>query len=317
MDSSSELLQRFAGSSRAAATARAYAADWRDFLAWCADRQVSSLPATPEAVALYLAERSSELKVSTLGRRLSAIVMMHRDQGAILDVKHPTLVRVWRGIRRTYGTAKRGKRPLSVEELRAIVQALPKSTAGIRDRALILVGFAGSFRRSELVNLRHEDVEFTSRGIVITLHHRKDDPLGAGGVRAIPYGQHPETCPVRALSAWVKAAGLDGGPLFRSVDRKGPIGGGALDGGSVARIIKRAVTRWGKSANMVPAEIARLVAVLSGHSLRAGLVTAAAEAGAPEWEIMVQSGHRRRETLFDYIRLGTLFEHNVAGKIGL
>jgi site-specific recombinase XerD len=292
----------FARAARAEATRRAYAADWACFAAWCATRNVDALPAAPAAVAVYLAWLADGgRKVSTIGRRLVALAARHRETGLPLDTRHPAIARTLKGIRRTLGAAPATKAAVTVEEVRALCAALPSSLAGLRDRALLLVGFAGAFRRSELVALRREDLEVRPEGIVLRLRRSKTDPDGVGRPVAIPRGRRTEACPVAALDGWLAAAGIEDGPLFRAIDRTGRIADRALSDRAVALVVKRAAAAAGLDA-----------ARYAGHSLRAGFATSAARAGAEEHAIMRQTGHRSVQMVRRYIRDGDLFRTTAA-----
>jgi integrase len=210
------------------------------------------------------------------------------------------------GIRRTLGCAQRRVAPLLPGQLRAISRALPQGTLGLRDRALLLLGFAGAFRRSELAGLEASDLAFTDDGLEVLLRHSKTDQEGEGQRKGIPFGSDPATCPVRAIKAWLEAAGITEGPVFRSVDRHSKVGSAALDPGSVARVVKRACS----AAGLDPA-------AFSGHSLRAGLVTAAAKAAKPLPTIMRQTGHKSTAMVLRYVREAELFADNAAAGIGL
>jgi len=213
---------------------------------------------------------------------------------------------VWKGIKRTKGTAQHGKKPFLTSDLRRIVEELPRNLPGTRDRALLLAGFAGGFRRSELARLQVEDLEGTPDGLIVRLSRSKTDQEGQGRAVALPYGSDPLTCPVRALRAWLEEAGITTGPLFRAVDRKGVVGNQALHADSVGYLVKRAAGRAGLET-----------LDYAGHSLRAGLATQAAMNGASELAIMKQTGHRSLATVRKYIREGTLFRDNAALKLGL
>ena len=302
--------RRYADHAHAANTRRAYAADWRDFQAWCTGQGVAALPASPATVALYLTAAASERRVATLQRRLAAIRQAHGRAGVPFDGHDPVLRNVWRGIRRTHGTASRGKAAVRTAVLRDMSAALGDTLADVRDRALLVLGFAGALRRSELVGLDVEDVEATSDGLVVTLRRSKVDQEGQGRVLGLPYGSHAGTCPVRTLLAWRECATaaegpLTAGPLFRPI-RHARVLEGRLSDRAVARVVQRAAARVG----LDPAQFA-------GHSLRAGLVTSAAAAGIPERAIMAQTGHARADTLRRYIRTGTLFQENAAAGVGL
>jgi integrase len=300
-----EAARAYARRSKAENTKRAYRAAWEDFTAWCENKGLEPLPAEPRSVGWYLTARAQHLKTSTLQLRLSAISQAHRLGGYELDTRHPYIKEVWAGIRREKGTAKEGKTPILTDDLRAMVRSLPGSLLGLRDRALLLLGFAGAFRRSELVGLDAEDIQQAAEGLVIQLRSSKTDQEGQGTIKGIPYGFRPETCPVRALQAWLEASGIEEGPIFRSITRHGKIQG-RLSGRGLAKMIKRAA----KAAGLDPDRF-------SGHSLRAGFATQAAANGVPEWTIMNQTGHKRRDTLDKYIRMGNLFRQNAAAQVGL
>jgi integrase len=292
---------------RAEATLRAYRADWRAFEAWCAAHQRAALPAAPETVALYITEMARRAKVSTITRRLASIAQAHKEQGHESPTRAAVVQNVLKGIRRAKGTAPTQKAAAEIAIIRAMVATLDTTLQGIRDRAILLVGFAGAFRRSELAGLTLDDIQFTNDGLVITLRHSKTDQEGAGYVKGIPYGSTPSTCPVRALQAWLDASGIAAGPLFRSVWKGGrqlrptPLG----DRG-VAEVVKRAAQAAGYDSSR-----------FSGHSLRAGLVTTAAAAGVDERTIMEQTGHKTTTMVRRYMRRGSLFRNNAAAKVGL
>jgi integrase len=300
--------QEFAAAAKAGNTLRAYQADWEDFVAWCKAHQTAALPATPEAVALYLTDRAAMLKVSSLARRLTTINRAHQaaELPSPATMQNAVVSEVWKGIKRKKGTAQQGKKPLLTPDLRRIVAELPPELRGVRDRALLLAGFAGGFRRSELAALRVADLETTADGIIVRLGRSKTDQEGQGRAVALPYGSDPRTCPVRALRAWLDQAGIASGPVFRAVDRCGLASDQALHADSVAFLVKRAAGRAGLET-----------AAYAGHSLRAGLATQAAMNGASELAIMKQTGHRSLATVRKYIREGSLFRENAATKLGL
>lgn len=301
-----EQAKDYARRSKASNTWRAYAADWRDFEHWCNTHDLAALPAAPETVALYLTDLAERCKVSTLQRRLSAISQAHQT----IQVETPTrsfAVRtVMAGIRRAKGTAQKRKAPAVTSILRLMVEALPPTLLGTRDRALLLLGFAGAFRRSELVSLDLADVAFPDDGIVVTLRRSKTDQEGEGRTLGIPYGSNPLTCPVRALRAWIGSASLERGPLFRPLNRHGQVLPRRLSDKAVARIVKRSAG----AAGFDPSNF-------GGHSLRAGLATAAAAAGVSERAIMNQTGHKSVTVARRYIREGSLFRENAAASVGL
>jgi len=266
------------------------------------------LPATSETVALYLTDRAATLKTSSLARRLTTINRAHQAAGqpSPATMQNAVVSEVWKGIKRKKGTAQHGKKPFLTLDLRRIIAGLPHDLQGVRDRALLLAGFAGGFRRSELAALRVEDLEATPDGLIVRLGRSKTDQEGQGRAVALPYGSDPLTCPVRALQAWLERAGITAGPLFRAVDRDGRAGGRALHADSVGYLVKRAAGRVGLET-----------AEYAGHSLRAGLATQAAMNGASELAIMKQTGHRSLNTVRKYIREGSLFRDNAATKLGL
>jgi len=292
---------------QAANTRRAYAADWRHFTEWCRQTGQASLPATGETVVLYLSALAEFAKVSTLTRRVSAISQAHQAAGFPSPTEHLAVRKVMSGIRRQKGTAQHGKRAVITEDLRSMVETLGTTRfLDIRDRALLLVGFAGAFRRSELVSLDVEDLAFGREGLVVAVRRSKTDQEGQGRQVGIPFGSTPATCPVRALEAWLAILGSDEGPVFRRINRHGQIAARRLTPQSVALVVKRSAAAAGMDASEV-----------AGHSLRAGLATAAAAAGVPERAIMAQTGHRSVATLRRYIRGGSLFLENAAAKVGL
>jgi site-specific recombinase XerD len=286
-------------------TRRAYRADWAHFQAWCANRGFTGLLAKEETLVLYLSELAAMCKVSTLERRLAAISQAHQVAGFESPTRGPLIRNLLAGIRRSKGTAPSVKTPVLTEDLRRMLDVTPDNLLGTRDRALLLVGFAGAFRRAELVALDFSDVEFQREGLVVMLRRSKTDPEGQGRKIGIPLGS-AKTCPVRALEKWIEAAAIDSGPLFRPVNRHGRITERRLSDKAVVLVVKR----YAAAAGLDPARYA-------GHSLRSGLATSAARAGASERSIMNQTGHRSVQILRRYIREGELFRDNAAGKIGL
>jgi site-specific recombinase XerD len=296
----------YARHSKSPATVRAYEADWHHFQAWCRARNLTSFPAAETTVCLYLSDLAESHKPSSLQRRLAAISQVHQAAGHETPTQSARVRTVMAGIRRVKGTAPNCKEPVLVEDIRRMVASLPNGLVGARDRALLLVGFAGGFRRSELVGLDVGDVTCNCEGLVITLRRSKTDQEGQGRKVGIPYGSAPMTCPARAMRAWLDAAVLQSGPVFRHIDRSGRIHDGRLSDRAVALIVKRYVRAIGKSPER-----------FSGHSLRAGLATSAAIAGASERSIMKQTGHQSVNMVRRYIREGSLFRENAAAIIGL
>ena len=301
-----EQVREYIRASKAESTVRGYHSDWKHFCAWCDAHELCPLPATPEAVASYIAECAGYLKVGSIQRRLNAIAEAHKTLG-VESPTHSAMVRnTLKGIRRTIGTATVQKAATLTDDIRAMLDATDAGVIGIRDRAIILLGFASAFRRSELVRLDLEDCTFTKDGLTVTLRRSKTDQEGTGRKIGIPYGSNPETCPVRVLQAWTEEATITSGPLFRSISRHEQVKPGRLSGVDVARIVKKLAQR----AGLDPAKYA-------GHSLRSGHATSAAIAGASERSIMNQTGHRSVQMVRRYIRDGSLFRENSAGKLGL
>lgn len=289
---------RYLRASLAEATKRAYRADVLAFLA-----VGGSIPATSAQVAHYLAGQAAGLSPVTLQRRAVAIGKVHVAQGFADPTKDEHVRATLRGIRRIHGQPQRQAAPLLREDLLAVVDALSDSLIGVRDRALLLVGFAGGFRRSELVGLDVTDVTFVPDGLLVTLRRSKTDQEGVGRKVGIPYGR-TRACPVKALRAWLDGAEVKTGPVFRSVSKGGQIGSRALTDQSVNLILRKCAARVGLSCER-----------LTGHSLRAGLVTSAAKAGISSWKIRQQTGHRSDAMLQRYIRDADIFIGNAAGAL--
>jgi integrase len=302
---------KFLSAAKARSTREAYASDVGDFAAFCQAHSLPSLPSTPQAVALYITQLASRMTVATIRRRLAAINYTHREAGyadSPASAKNHFIVReVLNGIRRTRGTAQHGAEPLLADGVKRIAAACPDTLLGIRDRALVLCGFSGAFRRSELTRiLEVDDLTFTPQGLYIRLPRSKTDQEQAGRIVAIGFGEHGETCPIRALRAWLNAANISGGPVFRAVDLKGRVSATALYPRSISKILKRAARR----AGMDPKNV-------SGHSLRAGMATTAAIHGAGELEIARTTGHKTSAMVRRYIRDGELLRSNMTARLGL
>ncbi len=298
----------YAQKSKTVNTRRAYRADWADFTAWCIAHALAALPAEPETIALYLAAHAADRKPSTLARRLTAIAQAHKTAGHESPTAHPSVRQVVAGIRRVKGTTQEGKAAAVTREVRAMCEALPLTPAlrRRRDAALLLVGFAGAFRRSELVALDIADVTWKMEGLEVTIRRGKTDQEGQGRKIGIPYGSTPTSCPVRALRGWLDATGIIDGALFHGITRHDQLLPGRLSDKGVARVVKRAAA----AAGFDPA-------IYSGHSLRAGLATAAAQAGISERSIMAQTGHKSIPMVRKYIRDGSLWRENAAAGVGL
>ena len=319
----------FAAHSKAENTLRAYRSDWDDFTAWCDERGLPALPASAETVTLYITSRArgsgdrgtderAPLKVSTLERRLSAIAAAHRlaGHGSPVSRREEPLHSVWAGIVRRKGTAKEKVAPALTEDVRQMVSTIAITDIasgdaaarlrGRRDAALLLVGFAGALRRSELAALTVGDVGVDPDGLRVRVRRSKSDQEGAGTVLGIHYGADPQTCPVRALRSWLLASGISNGALFRGITKGGNLHERPLSPRTVARVVKARAEAAGLDAR-----------AYSGHSLRAGFATQAARAGVPERVIMRHTRHKDVVTLREYIREGGLFNENPTDALGL
>lgn len=302
----SEAAKQYMAKAKAANTIRAYQADIRDFREYCRQHACQALPAAPETVVNYLTFLAADRKVATLQRRLCAISQAHQAAGFDTPTRAYAVRVVMQGIRRTKGTMPDKKQAAVIEDIRAMVEPLTPALPDIRDRALVLLGFAGALRRSELVALRVTDLQFGRQGLTITLQRSKTDQSGQGYKKGIPYGSNPDTCPVWAIQAWLTAAAIAEGPVFRRINRHGQLGRKALSDRSVALIVKKLARGAG-----LPAQY------YAGHSLRSGLITTAALHGTDERSIMKQSGHRSVAVMRGYIQEATVFKNNAATQVGL
>lgn len=286
-------------------TVRAYRSGWRCFERWCAAHRLGALPASPLTIATYLANRAGSLKSSSLALHVAAIRQAHLSEGFDSPTRGPEVSAVLRGIRRHHGAGTTKKLALTVPELGAVVAVIEDDLRGRRDRALLLLGFSGGFRRSELVGLDVSDLFFRDEGVVVSLRRTKTDQEQRGRLVAIAHGLRPETCPVQALDRWVTAAGAAAGPLFRAIDRHGAIGRRRLNGRAVARVVQAR----GRAAGLDPV-------LLGGHSLRSGLVTAAAKARIEERDIAGTTGHKNLTVLRGYIQQADPFAAALTRRIG-
>jgi site-specific recombinase XerD len=289
------------------ATKKAHASDWREFTNWCSERALSSCPADPRTVAGYISDlASSDFAVSTISRRLATISVVHRRQGFQSPTGTEGVKLVLKGIRNRYGTAKEKKLAIRVSHIRQVPAVLPDGIKGIRDFALILVGYTGAFRRSELVALDVADLDFVPQGVRIALRRSKTDQAGEGRVLDISYASNEKLCPVHALKKWLVSAQIEDGPVFRGVNRHGHISGKRLNDRAVAEVIKEIAEKIGLDPEKV-----------GGHSLRAGFVTDGLAAGLPTPVIRRFSGHKSEAMLAEYYREACLFNVNVTSALGL
>jgi integrase len=276
---------------------KAYRSDLAHFIAWG-----GIIPTTPEAVARYLAAYAETHSNSTLTRRLVSISRAHTSQGFASPTQSDVVKAVLHGIRRVHGTQQQQASPILKADLIAMVENL-HGLIGLRDKALLMVGFAGAFRRSELISINCNDIEWVAQGMIVHIRRSKTDQAGEGRKKGIPYarGRH---CPVQSLKQWLEAANISSGFLFRAVSKHGQIGEAALSREAVSIIVKK----HAQAIGLDPAKY-------SGHSLRAGLVTSAAQAGVSSWKIRAQTDHKSDAMLARYIRDGQLFVDNAAGAV--
>ena len=295
--------------SKANNTVRAYKSDFKDFLLFCAKNGFKSLPTEPKIVSLYLTYLSTkEVKMSTLKRRLVSIGVIHKLNGYYLDTKHPSIIENIMGIKRRKGSLQNGKKPLLINTLKKVINAIDyknqEEIKKIRDRSIILIGFSGGFRRNELVSLNYEDLYFVQEGLKISLKRSKTDQFGHGYTKALPYFDNSQYCPVVSMSKWIEISKINSGALFRRFTKGSKLSDNRLTDQSVALIIKDYLKIAGiESRNY------------SGHSLRSGFATSAAESGAEERSIMAMTGHKSTEMVRRYIKEANLFKNNALNKI--
>lgn len=293
----------------APATLRAYAADLKNYQAWCAQHCFIPLPATPEVVGAYLAAAGEGYAMQTLRRRVAAIARASGVAGHPLDTKHPAIRETLRGIARTHGSRGRRSAALTTAELRKLCRACEPGLAGDRDRALLLIGFAGALRRSEIVALDVERLAWSDASVKLLLERSKTDQGGEGAEVLIVAGRHAETCPLTALRRWLQAAAIKTGPVFRKVNKAGRVEVRRLSEDAVRQILLRVAARAGVKGS--------LAEPVSPHGLRAGFVTTAYRNGVPDEEIMGHTRHRSLTTMRSYVRRAKLSRTSPAGKLGL
>ena len=296
-------------SSKANNTVRAYKSDFNDFGLFCAQNRFKSLPSDPKIVSLYLTYLSTKnVKMSTLKRRLVSIGVIHKLKGHYLDTKHPSIIENIMGIRRRKGSMQKGKKPILINVLRQIINVIDKEKneeiKKLRDRSIILIGFSGGFRRNEIVSLDYEDLDFEQEGLKISLKRSKTDQYGEGSVKGLPYFENSQYCPVVSIRKWIEMSKINSGPLFRRFTKGSKLSDNRLSDQTVALLIKDYLKIAGiESRNY------------SGHSLRSGFATSAAESGAEERSIMAMTGHKSTEMVRRYIKEANLFKNNALNKI--
>jgi site-specific recombinase XerD len=297
--------------SKANNTVRAYKSDFNDFGLFCAQRGFKSLPSEPKIVSLYLTYLSTkDVKMSTLKRRLVSIGVIHKLKGHYLDTKHPSIIENIMGIKRRKGSVQKGKKPLLINSLKEIINVIDnkknKEINKIRDRSIILIGFSGGFRRNEIVSLDYEDLDFVPEGLKIILKRSKTDQFGEGSLKALPYFDNTKYCPVLSLKKWIEISNINSGPLFRRFSKGSKLTENRLTDQTVALLIKKYLNLAGIDSKNY-----------SGHSLRSGFATTAAESGADERNIMSMTGHKTPEMVRRYIKDANLFKNNALNKIKL
>jgi len=296
-------------SSKAINTVRAYKSDFKDFGLFCAQNGFKSLPSEPKIVSLYLTHLSTkEVKMSTLKRRLVSIGVIHKLKGHYLDTKHPIIIENIMGIRRRKGSIQKGKKPLLINSLKLLINVIDKYNSEnikkFRDRSIILMGFSGGFRRNEIVSLDYDDLDFVNEGLKINLKKSKTDQFGEGSVKALPYFDNIQYCPVLTLKNWIEVSKINSGPLFRRFNKGSKLSTNRLTNQTVALLIKKYLQLAGIDSKNY-----------SGHSLRSGFATSAAESGAEERSIMTMTGHKSTEMVRRYIKESNLFKNNALNKI--
>jgi len=282
--------------SKSSNTLRAYQSDYKDFSLFCSKNGFQAMPTQPKIIALYLTHLAAFSKYSTLKRRLASISILHKTKGHYIDTKHPIIMENLMGIKRTNGSNQRGKKPLLINDLKLLIKALDenkeKDKRKIRDKALLLIGFSGGFRRSELVNIEYDDLEFVSEGVKIFVKKSKTDQSGEGMTKAIPYFNNEFFCPVKALKKWIEIIDFKNGKIFNISDK------------NVALIVKKYANQAGLDEHKY-----------AGHSLRSGFATSTAESGAEERNIMAMTGHKSTEMVRRYIKEANLFKNNALNRI--
>ena len=282
--------------SKANNTVRAYESDFNDFSLFCVKNGFKYLPTEPKILSLYLTHLSKTSKFSTLKRRIASIKVIHKMKGHYLDANHPIIMENLLGIKRVNGAYQKQKKPLLINNLKLIIKVLDEKEKNekkrIRNKSLILLGFSGGFRRSELVNLDYDDLEFVDEGLKIFIKKSKTDQAGIGSIKAIPYFSNKEYCPVIKIKDWIRYSNITEGKIYNISDKL------------VSLTIKKYASLAGLDPNLY-----------GGHSLRSGFATSAAEAGAEERNIMAMTGHKTTQMVRRYIQEANLFKNNALNKI--
>jgi len=296
-------------SSKASNTVRAYKSDFNDFTLFCVKNGFKSLPSEPKIVSLYLTHLSTKgSKMSTLKRRLVSIGVIHKLKGHYLDTKHPSIIENIMGIKRRKGSNQTGKKPILINDLKNIIDVIDQENNNeikkFRDRSIILVGFSGGFRRNEIVSLDYDDLDFVPEGLKINVRRSKTDQFGEGFRKALPYFDRSQYCPVVTLKKWIEVSQIISGPVFRRFTKGSKLSNNRLTDQTVALLIKKYLQLAGIDSKNY-----------SGHSLRSGFATTAAEFGVEERNIMAMTGHKSTEMVRRYIKESNLFKNNALNKI--
>jgi len=295
--------------SKAPNTIRAYQSDFNDFCLFCNKNGFKFLPSDPKIVSLYLTHLSTNgAKMSTLKRRLVSIGVIHKLKGHYLDTKHPAIIENIMGIKRRKGSIQKSKKPLLINSLKVIINVIDEQNKEeikkLRDRSIILIGFSGGFRRNEIVSLNYDDLDFVAEGLKIAIRRSKTDQFGEGSIKALPYFDSSQYCPVVSIKKWIEITNISSGPLFRRFSKGSKLTDNRLTDQTVALLIKEYLVLAGIDSKNY-----------SGHSLRSGFATSAAESGVEERSIMAMTGHKSTEMVRRYIKEANLFKNNALNKI--
>ncbi len=294
--------------SKASNTLRAYKSDFKDFGIFCTKHGFNSLPSEPKIVSLYMTHLSKNSKLSTLKRRLVSISMVHKLKGHYLDLKHPIIVENLMGIKRIKGSFQKGKKPLLINHIKSIINVINEEKVEeikkFRDKSIILIGFGGGFRRSELISIDYEDLEFVEEGLKINIKRSKTDQFGEGMIKGLPYFHNEIYCPVLNLKEWLKISNIKSGPVFRKFVKGSALTEKRLTDQSVVLLMKNYLNLAGIENKH-----------FAGHSLRSGFATVAAASGADERSIMAMTGHKTTQMVRRYIHEANIFKNNALNKV--
>ena len=295
--------------SKANNTVRAYKSDFNDFGIFCAQNGFKSLPSDPKIVSLYLTYLSTKnAKMSTLKRRLVSIGVIHKLKGHYLDTKHPAIIENIMGIKRRKGSLQKAKKPILINSLKKIINVIDQEKKEeikkLRDRSIILIGFSGGFRRNEIVSIDCDDLDFVPEGLKISIRRSKTDQFGEGFTKALPYFDNSQYCPVVSLKKLLDLSKINTGPVFRRFIKGSKLSEYRLTDQTVALLIKKYINLAGIDSRNY-----------SGHSLRSGFATSAADSGVEERNIMAMTGHKSAEMVRRYIKDANLFKNNALNKL--